>query len=336
MLHAVQIKTQFYHMHTRFAKQTDHSAFGVLRNRFRTHDETELTALQARVGHGTFRSDNLLFRRYIVPNLRTHSERLFAKYLYDFKYKWEYEQPSTGRAKVPDFLVERGEARCLCDVKERSPKLPPPGARCFDPIKGIRKLIENGREKFREYDNQPCALVLFNNGDCDTRLDPVNIYGAMLGEPGCQFDFDFKTCTLDPDSARNVFLDRGGKMVRHYAPLEPHNSTRHISAIVAMTTSRPSNPKFKVARERECRSEAIRLGKELSAEQELEIVYSLLQTTPATLDEVTRLTVCINPFALHPLSDSLFDGPYDERWAIVDGTLTKVFAGTEIDALSDD
>jgi hypothetical protein len=271
-----------------------------------------------------------------MHNFVTFSEKLFASYLNEFGYKWSYEQLFSGKVKVPDFLITRDEIDCLCDVKERSQKpLPPPGARCFDPIKGIRKLIEKGREKFREYNDHSCALVLFNNGDCDTRLDnPVFIFGAMLGEPGFKLDFDPNTCTLVDGSARNVFLNHGGKMVQHYTPLEPSDSTKCISAVVAMTTSRPANPEFNRLKKIECQSAETRLGRNLCVEEEMEIEYSLLHSTPARLNEVTRLIVCINPFARLPLSESLFNGPYDERWAMANWTLTRIFAGSELGSLS--
>jgi hypothetical protein len=49
-----------------------------------------------------------------------------------------------------------------------------------------------------------------------------------------------------------------------------------------------------------------------------------------TLRETPKVVVCINPFARHPLPDRLFDGPYDERWAIQNGTSQQVFAGAEL------
>src|SRR4029453_7876120 len=189
-----------------------------------------------------------------APQFRTISEQQFAAYLDEAHYQWAYEVPVAGKAKVPDFQVARQCSECLCDVKERAPKSPPPGARNFDPIKGIRKLIESGRQKFAEFSDRPCAVILHNNGDCDTRLDPICIYGAMLGDPGFQFEFDAATESVARDSAKNVFLPRGGKMVECYSPFEAHDSTKSLSAIVVLIACRLPNPEYERAVRDNCRS----------------------------------------------------------------------------------
>jgi len=266
---------------------------------------------------------------------RTESERLFAAYLDKAHYQWAYEVPIDGRSKIPDFQVSRGNAECLCDVKERAPKSAPPGARHFDPIKGIRKLIESGRQKFAEFDEYPCALILYNNGDCDTRLDPLCIFGAMLGEPGMQFAFDTSSATINADSATNVFLPRGGKMIKHYDPVEPHDSTKAISAVVALTTCRPPNPVYEKVVHAKCHSLEQERGRQLTTGERLSVQFDVLQLQPATLGEFLRLTVCLNPLATHALSDDLFNGPYDERWSMIDGTMTRIFEGESLHELPD-
>jgi hypothetical protein len=152
----------------------------------------------------------------------------------------------------------------------------------------------------------------------------------MLGNPGIEFAFDPSAGKADVNSATNVFLPRGGKMVRHYEPFEPYESTRNLSAVIALTTHRIPNPEFARIFKEKRKAEEMRLGTRLTAGQRFGIRYSLLQSIPMTLGEASKLTVCLNPLALHPLPDSLFDGPFDERWAMVDGRLTCVFKGHKL------
>lgn len=265
-----------------------------------------------------------------APEFQTTSEKLLADYLDQHGYAWEYEPPISGKDKVPDFRIRRETVECLCDVKERSPKPLPPGARNFDPIKGIRKLIKSGREKFREFDCDLCSLVVYNNGDLDTLLLPDYIYGAVLGNPGIEFDFDASSGTLDTQTGRNVFLSRGGQMIRHYAPLEAHDSATNIGAIVILETYRVPNPAFDRAFREQSEEREKRLGRSLTEREECILNVSLLESIPAPLTEVPRLVVCTNPFAHHPIPENVFNGPYDERWSIQENHLDRVFVGREL------
>ena len=235
----------------------------------------------------------------LQTDFKTVSEELFSGYLDENGYKWTYEPEIVGKKKRPDFLVRRDGTECLCDTKERSPKPAPPGARCFDPIAPVRELINKGKKKFREFDDRLCVLVVYNNGDCDTRLDPTCIFGAMLGDPGFTLDFDPEAGSCDPESIRNVFLNRGGSMIRHYDPLEPHESKTNLSAVAALTSYRGPNPAFHSAFENEVKARYDRTRRELTPDERLEIRLSLLQSVPMTLRCAPKLVVCTNPFARH-------------------------------------
>ena len=257
-------------------------------------------------------------------------EQHFSCYLDEHRYSWTYEPQIEGKKKKPDFLARRDGVEFLSDTKERLPKPAPPGARHFDPIKPVRRLIDEGRLKFKEFAERLCVLVAYNNGGCDTRLDPTYVFGAMLGDPGFTLDFDPESGTCDPNSAQNVFLEHGGRMIRHYEPLEPRDSPNYISAVAALTLYRVPNPAFQRASAEEQEIQRLQKGPDLTTHEKLEITYKLLQSVPMTLREAPRVVVCINPFARHPLPDNLFDGPYDERWAIQNGTLQQVFGGAEL------
>ena len=262
--------------------------------------------------------------------LRTQSEVSFARYLDEFGYEWDYEPQIPEKNKRPDFRVRRHGVECLLDAKERAPKSPPPEARFIDPIKGVRKLIESGCDTFSEFGEFLCAVVLQNTGDCQTCLNPWSIFGAMLGYPGITAEFDAEAGIVDIESARNVFLERGGKMISHYVPLEPRESTKNISAIVIPSLYSVPNPAFDRVVKDEIEQRERDLGRILSAEERAAIRWDAGQSDSPILKKVSRVVVCTNPFARYPLPDNIFDDPYDERWALNDDVLERVFAGSQL------
>ena len=122
-------------------------------------------------------------------------------------------------------------------------------------------------------------------------------------------------------------------MIRHYAPLEAHESKTNLSAVVALTTFRVPNPAFDSECKKAVNDRSARERRELTWEERLEVRFSLLESIPMTLRRAPKLVVCTNPFARFPFPSNLFNGPYDERWSVPDGELKRVFAGAELAAL---
>jgi hypothetical protein len=268
-----------------------------------------------------------------ITHFKTESERHFATYLDGAEHAWDYEPEIPGHTKRPDFRIIHGSIELLSDVKQRSPTEFIAGCRSVDPITGIRKLIEKGREKFKTFVNHTCALILYNAGDQDTWLEPHCIFEAMLGDGGITLNFSPESGTADPNSAQSVFLPRGGKMIKHYSTMEPHSSTQNISAVVALKPYRIPNPQYE-----EIVSDIIarqpHLGRPLTVEERCEVRCDLiLGGMPATIGDTFGLSVCDNPFAKRSLPSDVFNGDFDERWSLVDGALTKVFVGKELPAL---
>jgi hypothetical protein len=260
----------------------------------------------------------------------TESEAIFAAYLDNANYRWDYEPDIPSHYKKPDFRISRDGVEILSDVKERSPTEFIPGARHIDPVEGIRKLIEKGREKFKSFGDHICAIIVYNNGDHDTRLESMCIFEAMVGNLGFQASFVPDTGRIDLDSVQSVFLPRGGKMIKHYPTMEPYDSTRNISAIIALESYRIQNPLFAKSYDQQIDRRTTELGRPLTVDERCTIQYDLMfRGIPATLGETSGVTVCTNPFAKHPFPDDIFNGPYDERWSMVDGQLTRVFVGVQ-------
>lgn len=119
-------------------------------------------------------------------------------------------------------------------------------------------------------------------------------------------------------------------MIRHYSPLEPHKSKTNLSAIAALIPYRVPNAAFDPAFAAECTKQSANLNRDLTRDERLTIRYSLLKSIPMTIRSTSRLVVCTNPFASHPLPTNVFNGPFDERWAICNGEMVRVFAGDKI------
>jgi hypothetical protein len=263
-------------------------------------------------------------------SFKTKSEALFAGYLDSRCYAWEYEPQIAAQAKRPDFRARRRDVLCLIDVKERSAKPPPDKAHNFDPIEGARKLIENGREKFKHFDDYLCVLVVYNNGDCDTRLNVHSMFGAMLGNPGFSVNFDAQRGRVDIDTLQNGFLERGGKLIRHYNPLEPHESPKNMSAIVIMRELGLRAERVQARYQIVAGEMENKLRRSLTENERFELRLAIGADLGDDPQTVTQLMVCENPFARQRLPENIFDGPYDERWSVKSGVLDRVVAGSEI------
>jgi hypothetical protein len=268
--------------------------------------------------------------------LKTESERLMAGYLDENGYESNYEPTILGKKKRPDFRVRRRDTECLIDAKQRSPKSVPVGARGFDPIKGVRKLIANGRDKFREFDDCLCVLVLFNNGDWDTRLSPWHVFGAMLGDPGIVAGFNATAGRVDIETVRSAFLSRGGKMIRHYEPVEVYETAANISALLIVRQISLRREQFRIDFDTEVQRKEEALGRRITDEELFEATLAIGSRLGDDPRLVTQLRVCEHPFARHRLPENIFDGPYDERWSTTDHGLQRVFAGREVSQVEAD
>jgi len=279
----------------------------------------------------------------------TVSERYFADYLDDAKHDWVHHPNIPGQLKKPDFVFSHSGVQVLCDLKERTPNAEQleeqrlegeaieagepnqNNPRHFNPVKEVRHSIAEGRSKFKDFDGHLCALIVYNMGRRDMRLDPYTIFGAMLGNPGVGFNLNVETGVVDIGSLQSGFLPRGGAMIRKYAPLTPSKSLRNISAVVALEPYHIPNPLFEDAFNEEMERQKSQLERPLSGEERATIHNDLIidHGMHASLGNTWGLTVCTNPFASIPFPNDLFTGPYDEHWSIVDDQMTRVFVGEQ-------
>jgi hypothetical protein len=240
------------------------------------------------------------------------SEQLFEEYLkarglLDFRFEPNF----TKTLKRPDYtLVFRGQ-ELLFEVNEFRATAEDfrPGFGHYDPYGPIREKINAAREKFKNLNNYPCSLVLYNGEKPLVDLGWQMIYGAMLGNLAIRMPFDPQRRALS-EMAETGFFGGGGKMVRYTdkKPIEPQNQT--ISAIVVLEQSGVGRRRFEI----ELRRKEVELGRDLTWEEHYHLIDQMRGTEcDASLTQL-RVVVCENPYALSPLRRDIFLGPYDERY----------------------
>jgi len=169
-----------------------------------------------------------------APKTKNVSEVEFEKYLASQDLNdWDYEPEISGKNQRPDYRLRYAATDLFLEVKEfrQGPKQQPPQGGAYDPYTAIREKIDSAREKFKNFKEQCCSLVLFNVDAWLVHLDDFWIIaGAMLGDLGFSFPVDMETGSAvgEPTWA---FLKRG-KMI-DYKHLRPQNTT--ISAVIALT-----------------------------------------------------------------------------------------------------
>lgn len=272
----------------------------------------------------------------IIPGYRTpetQSEKLFADYLNATKHTgWLFEPTIGCHRQHPDFLVPLHSDAFLFEVKERAHKDVAPGPCWYDPMRGIREEITESQRKFTEFKEFPCALVIYNAGDPDTLLEPEYVFGGMLGDPGFSMVFDTERCTSLPETARNVFLRQGGKMMRYKT--RDFQNTR-INAIIVLEQCTLRNRAFENATSESFSKKSLSLGRELTERERGIAVVEAWKLYRPLYERVTRVRVCTNPGARKPLAATLFKGDYDEWWSVADGHLERIFAGSRVLEIQD-
>ncbi len=256
----------------------------------------------------------------------TAGELLFQDYLDAMHYPYEFEKEFPGKSKRPDYTVNKGGIS-LFDVKDFDPSAPK-GYGAYDPYPRIREKIEAGREKFKEFKEFPCSLVLRNNGNPLVHLEkPEIVLGAMYGDAGITIPIDTTTGTARGDFTP-AFLGRG-KMFRYGDIENAHNTT--LSALITLRFVGVGQRRFdKIWQER--KSVDKDFGKEDLDAAFAEVCAEAARRYPDFALEEKRLGVIVweNAVARIPLSRELFTGPYDERWGIEDNQQRIVFSGEKL------
>jgi hypothetical protein len=249
---------------------------------------------------------------------RTIGEEEFEKYLTAAGYPFEYEKVWPGKTRRPDYTVTRGGDTFLFDVKDFDPKLPVVGFSQVEMYSGIRRQIEAGRQKFREFKEFPCCVVLRNNGNMFARIeDPVTVSSAMYGDFGWAIPVHVGhgPAPVAVPPIRPTFL--GG------AQMLPNKNTT-ISALLTVRYVAVGRPRMKKI-----------LAEDPTMSLEEARVEARARFGDGLDEGETQQGVIVfeNVHARRPLPRDMFSGPYDVRFG-ADGTdFACVFYGPALAAL---
>jgi hypothetical protein len=258
------------------------------------------------------------------------SELTFEQYLDSHELKnWDYEPIISGKNQRPDYRLLFKNMELFFEVKEfrQDSRQPLPQGGAYDPYVLIREKINAAREKFKNFREHCCSLVLYNVDALLVRLDDFTIMtGSMLGDLAMSFPVGVQTGTAVGGPAWS--FSKRGKMI-DYKHRQPQNTT--ISALIALTPLPLGRRRLEI----ETLRKESRLGRSMDPKEFLHFAESLEQRGFNSAETVVRVVVYENPYARIPLTREIFLGPYDERFGPDQDRFARVFAGTEIERLEE-
>jgi hypothetical protein len=246
---------------------------------------------------------------------RTPGEMVFEEYLDFQRIPFDFEKEHPGKSKRPDYTIEWEGRPIVFDVKDFDPpaKLSM-GFGAFDPYPPIREKIDQGRDKFKQFKEYCCGLVLFNAGRPLVFLDKPDIMlGSMYGDSGFTYPINTDTGIGDANQMKQTFLGRG-KMIR-LKESKVQNTT--LSAIITVEIIKPF---------------LIELTELMVEDNTRDWEAEMKQTIP-DFDpnlEVPRVIVWHNAVARTPFPANLFCGDYDTHYGVSEMQQGVTFEGSAL------
>jgi hypothetical protein len=241
-----------------------------------------------------------------IAGARTAGEIRFEQYLKSQNLQFAFEKEHPGRSQRPDYSIPWRSREIVLDVKDFDQPHDIVGDGAYDPYVKIREKIEQGRDKFKQFKDFPCALVLCNLGHPLVDLETADIMlGAMYGDSGFSFPVNTVTGIGDATKMTRKFLGRGKMMRPNWK--NPQNTT--ISALVTLTQIRPHYQRMLDT-----------LGGKTQELDMLEAWDECERAAEAAAKEfdpellIQRVIIWHNAFARIPFPDDLFRGPYDTHF----------------------
>jgi hypothetical protein len=262
----------------------------------------------------------------MVENKKTPGELLFEGYLAGRGLSFEFEKRYAGKRKRPDYSLIFENRPFLFDVKDFLCKDFPEQGGGYDPIGPIRKKIDEATEKFQEFKDHSCNLVLHNQGAPLVDLcDPYIIFGAMFGNPGFTTPIDTRTgAPVGP--TRQAFLD-GAKMI-HSRRKKPRID--QISALITVRNVNVGSLRLQQY------IDGLPDSSEKDSWKSAAALWDHLQSAQLPFDQsetAVGVVVWENVFAATPLPTELFRGPYDVQWTGTGDGISLSFEGPNLKAL---
>jgi hypothetical protein len=264
------------------------------------------------------------------PMINTPSEVRFEEYLKSNGLGYfQFEKEIPGTSRRPDYslsfmgqeiLFEVKEFKAIGDEVKNDNK-----AHAYDPYHHIREKIGAARKKFKDLENYCCCLVLWNEVKPLVFLQfPELILGAMLGNIAIRIPFEQEGQDLVTTEPQTVYSAQGGKMVHKVGQKFVVENTT-ISAVLVLEDLDVGQRRFGIEVRRTERE-----GKKLSHVEFFEMFEKAKGTEKDYELKELRVVVYENPYARRRLPGEMFRGPYDERYALANGYVTRVFAGGKI------
>jgi hypothetical protein len=257
---------------------------------------------------------------------KTLSEQLFETYLDSHapSGQWEYERIIEGQEPTPDYRLSWHNTVLYFEVKETYSNSPlPSSAHWVAPYTRLRAKIGAARPQFKALKAFSCSLVVCNINNWEIGLDPLHVFGAMLGNLGFTADFNAARGEVE---VNNAFLS-DGKMV-HPGTHQPRNTT--ISSVIVLEKKYFPTAECLAKRNATITEQEAALKRKLAPREVAEAMDHLIFKGKWAVVDVVRLNVIENPFARCPLPPELFCGAYDERWQMKDDRPTRVYAGEQL------
>lgn len=247
-------------------------------------------------------------------NRQTEGEILFEKYLIDHGHTPRYEPDLLGKRRRVDFAIDHPQAGTIfLEVKDIKVEFPASGGpAAYDPHAPLRSHIEDGREKFQEYAEYLCVLVLYSGqGSFVDLTSPEIVLGSMYGNLGFSLPFNPQLGHFDSSQMQRKFVVGEGKMVR-----PSRNQNTRISAILSL---HDYDVQF---------MRTLRHGNTPQGYSEL-----MHGTTKFREEHITGVTVWENATSSRRLPRDLFRGEMDRWWSIEGGEQSLTFVGGKLEEL---
>lgn len=248
---------------------------------------------------------------------KTHSELLFEQYLSGLAVSFEHEPNVPGKPKRPDYLIDGGSTRVWLEVKEfDATERRPKQGEGFSPCPAIARKIGRAREKFKEFREDCCALVLHSCKSIYRSTETDAVLSTMFGEY-------FQRTPLWLDSIEDV-----PSRFRFYGTAKLNKSSNTtLSAIIVLQHYGVNELWVSVNEllDREANGEKLPPGAsfQLLADHQSDAVE-------ITHPDTVRCVVLENPHARFVLPTQLFAGPFDQRWGRDGDDYTMLWTGAEL------
>jgi len=260
---------------------------------------------------------------------RTASELAFEDYLSRQGIIFRYEELPNGITQPADYSFEISGKTLRIDVKEWKPRKQVPGVGAIDPYMPVRKKIDEGRKKFKQYKgrDEPCVLVLCHYGPQLIVLDDISIFGAMRGNLCWMFSINADTGVGDAGRTKVRFTN-SGKMIYRTPNASVHLQNTTLSAIAVLKSIRVRSRRVSISlRRREAAMEHKFTKKEIFS------LFRELYNADKSVEVEPCITVYDNLDAAVSLPHEFPVGPYDERFGKYGNRLCRTYVGTELTAI---